>query len=69
MVERLNGIQEVRGSTPLISTKRDVYAHFVFMSELEAALSVSFSFSGHFLGVLAVVAVSVMTLTKARIFP
>ena len=28
MVERLNGIQEVRGSTPLVSTKRDVYAHF-----------------------------------------
>ena len=24
MVERLNGIQEVRGSTPLISTKREL---------------------------------------------
>ena len=25
LVERLNGIQEVRGSTPLISTKRYLY--------------------------------------------
>ena len=30
------------------STKRDVYAHSAFMSELETALSVSFSFSGIF---------------------
>ena len=28
MVERLNGIQKVRGSIPLISTITGVYAHF-----------------------------------------
>ncbi len=48
LVERLNGIQEVDGSSPFISTKRDVYAHSAYVSELETALSVSFSFSGIF---------------------
>ena len=28
LVERLNGIQKVRGSTPLVSTITGVYAHF-----------------------------------------
>ena len=28
-----------------MSTKRDIYAHSAFMSELETALSVSFSFN------------------------
>ena len=52
---RLNGIQKVRGSNPLSSTKRDVYAHSAFMSELETALSVSFSFSGIFVHVMSLI--------------
>lgn len=35
-----------RGSTPLTSTRRGIYAHPASTSELESALSVSFSFSG-----------------------
>ena len=30
MVERLNGIQEVRGSTPLVSTKRELSEHHYY---------------------------------------
>lgn len=59
MVERLNGIQEVRGSTPLVSTKRNVYAHSAFASELETDLSVSFLFSGILLSVFVLAAATV----------
>ena len=43
------------GTNPVISTKRDVYAHSAFTSELETALSVSFSFSGIFVHVMSLI--------------
>ena len=41
-----NVVITVKGANLTNTTKRDVYAHSAFTSELETALSVSFSFSG-----------------------